>query len=168
MSELLKIVLTAGLTIFGGIGILVLQRFFVEPIQEYEKVIGEVAYALIFYADVYMNSSGVPFGLPDPLDRPATETASALRQSASKLIATTAAIRWWWLARSLHVPPRESAIQAAVKLIRMSNSVRSDREGNEEARARIADLLGLTLPWPKPQTDLSVPATVGQRGRGRQ
>jgi hypothetical protein len=53
MSEGLKIALTA----VGGVGVFVIgqiiQKWFIEPIQEQRKLIGEIVYALVYYANLY-------------------------------------------------------------------------------------------------------------------
>ncbi len=58
-SELFKIFLTSGLTIFGGLFIYVIgqliSKFFIEPIHKQSRCIGEIYYSLIFYADLYGN-----------------------------------------------------------------------------------------------------------------
>lgn len=53
MSEGLKIVLTAvsGVVIFV-IG-QIIQKWFIEPIQEQRKIVGEIVYALAFYANLF-------------------------------------------------------------------------------------------------------------------
>ena len=64
--ELFKIFLTSGLTITGGVLIFVLGqmilKFVIEPIHEFNKLKGEIAYSLVFYANVYMN---VPLSYTD-------------------------------------------------------------------------------------------------------
>ncbi len=51
--------LTASITILGGFIVFVLGqivvKFFIEPIHEQSKTIGEIAYSLIFYANLYSN-----------------------------------------------------------------------------------------------------------------
>ncbi|MCJ7635467.1 hypothetical protein MUP77_24145, partial [Candidatus Bathyarchaeota archaeon] len=60
MSELFKIVLTSSLTIFGGIVVLtmgqIITKFFIEPIHEQFRLIGEINDSLIYYANVYCNA----------------------------------------------------------------------------------------------------------------
>jgi hypothetical protein len=57
MSELLTAVITGASTGFVGVLVFVLGqivlKFFIEPLQEYKEVRGEVSYALLFYANVY-------------------------------------------------------------------------------------------------------------------
>ncbi|MFN6188908.1 MAG: hypothetical protein ACK460_22975, partial [Microcystis sp.] len=59
MSELFKIILTSSLTVIGGIIVLVvgqiITKFFIEPIHEQAKAIGEIAYSLTMYSNVYGN-----------------------------------------------------------------------------------------------------------------
>jgi hypothetical protein len=59
--EITKIVLTASVTILGGVFIYVLgqiaTRFFIEPYHEYRKLVGEIADALVYYANVSSSSN---------------------------------------------------------------------------------------------------------------
>ena len=55
MSELFKIVLTAGFTVVVGIAIFVVQQFLLEPLTALRLVIGKVGFALVYYAEVYAN-----------------------------------------------------------------------------------------------------------------
>ncbi len=59
LNDLTKIVLTSVFTILGGVFVYVagqlLTRFFIDPYHEYRKCVGEIADALIFYANIYSN-----------------------------------------------------------------------------------------------------------------
>lgn len=116
MPELERIFLTSALTIAGGVVVLVvgqlLIRFFIEPIHDQAKVIGEIAYVLMFYADIYAN----PGALTAPeLQRVA---ADALRRSASQLMATSHPIRAYGLWALLRLTPSfRGVLQATHDLI---------------------------------------------------
>ena len=142
MSELERIFLTSGLTILGGIIVLVLgqlvQRFFIEPIHEQARVIGEIAYSLAFYAPVYSSPS-----LARATDE-GFKVMDALRGNASRLIAATHAIRWYWLYRLIlwSAPPEKDVLGAVGGLFFLSNSLfQGDSLENSKVRDEIVKLL---------------------------
>src|SRR5215210_1104527 len=57
MSEGLKIVLTAA----SGVGIFVIgqimQKWFIEPIQEQRKLVGDIVYSLVYHANLFSYST---------------------------------------------------------------------------------------------------------------
>src|SRR6266566_2919468 len=60
MTEVEKIIITSSLTIMGGVVVFVCGqiavKFFIEPVHELRKLIGEIAYSLNFYANqIYGN-----------------------------------------------------------------------------------------------------------------
>ncbi len=149
MSDAWKIVLTSALTIVGGVIVLVFghlaQRFFIDPLHEQTRVIGEIAYALAYYAPVYANPGPTHIVLgPGPIDLTAA-TEDALRALASRLIATTTLIRWPGLARFLSLPSAKDVLASASRLIGLSNSVRTGTPaGNLEIRNTVLRLLRIT------------------------
>src|SRR5437879_10209760 len=154
MSDLWNIILTSALTVVGGVLVLMVgqlaQRFFIEPLHEQANVIGEIAYALAYYAPVYANPgpTRVVIG-PNGVNLTAA-TEDGLRALASRLIATTTAIRWYGLARwaFLRLPPRRDVLEGASKLIGLSNSIRTGTPaGNLEIRNRAVRLLRIN--WPE-------------------
>ncbi len=82
MSDLTKIVLTAGLTIFGGVVVFVvgqlIVKFVVEPMHELKRVFAEIRFALIYYAQAI--HTPVPGD-----DKRSHEAAVALRRHAADL-----------------------------------------------------------------------------------
>lgn len=144
MTPLQQTFLTSALTLTGGIILLVagqvMIRFFIEPIHEQRKLIGEISDALIYYANLY-SSPGV--GSQDKCD----EASRVLRQKASLLRARTHAIPWYGLFTRLRiVKPRKSIETAASNLTGLSNSIhRGDPRTNHERRERISDSLGLAI-----------------------
>ncbi len=144
MTDLWKIVLTSAFTVAGGVLVLMVgqlvQRFFIEPLHEQAKVVGEIAYALSYYAPVYANPTNTVMR-PDGVNL-TDATEDALRALASRLIATTTAIRWHGLARLVFSPPRKDVLDGAFALIGLSNSVRTGTsKGNMETRDRVLKLL---------------------------
>jgi len=64
MFQLTQIILTSSLTVLGGVLIYIIGQiislFFIEPIHEQKKIIGEVDDALGFYANIYCNPGVLP------------------------------------------------------------------------------------------------------------
>jgi hypothetical protein len=128
MNELL----TAGLTIFGGAVVLVVgqivQRFYLEPIQEQRRIIGEIAYALIYDANVVRELF---------VEERVKETVTRMRQLASSLRATVRTIpSYGFFARQGVVPPADNVMRASRELIGLSNST-TERVGEENHRRRV-------------------------------
>ena len=131
--EIYKIVLTSGLTITGGILVFALsqliQRFFLEPVHEQAKAIGEVRFGLMYYASRYVNPGS---GKLEDL----SSVSDAVPRSASQLHATTNAIHWYGLFDRLRlVPIRQNVDEAVGDLIRLSNSIHTGngRENKQDA-----------------------------------
>jgi len=160
MSELLKILLTFVITVMGGVAVFVLGqifiRFFIEPVQEVRRAIGDVGDALIYYAHLYIHpkevtaeaggwSAGSPF--PPVYGEERGEASDALRQKASILfIRANAVPKYDWFVRLKAIPSWESLKIAHGELINLSNSVsRGNPLVNAERRRIIADALGLRI-----------------------
>ena len=118
MSELEKVLLTSFLTVFGGIVVYIagqiVMKFLIEPIHSYKKLIGEIAYSLVFYASAVSD-------IPGPND-----PKSTLRKQASELMSTTYAIPAYsfWAFCGLF-PKQKNIIKASAYLIGLSNSLGS-------------------------------------------
>ena len=142
MSELCTILLTSCLTVLTGTTLFVIgqivSKFLIEPILEQRRVIGEIAYSLIFYARDY-TSPGL--GKRDRMD----EASEVLRQHASQLRARTHAIPWygfWALLR--RVRKYEDVLEASKRLIGLSNSIhQGDGLRNYQLARDIEKLLGI-------------------------
>jgi hypothetical protein len=132
MSDLVKILLTSGLTIFGGFVVYVFgqiaTRFLIDPYHEYRKTVGEIADTLVYYANVYMN--------PGSSDRERMDEASKiLRQKASLLRVRAYAIpRYACFVKLRLVPPLELIAKASAALIGLSNNVHSGNFEHNEKR----------------------------------
>jgi hypothetical protein len=119
MSEIFKIILTSSLTVIGGIIVLVIgqiiTKFFIEPIHEQAKVIGEIAYLLTMYSNVYGNPGILK---PEKMD----EASTSLRRCAGQLLARTYALKPYWFWEKLGVVPKIEAVELVSKrLIGLSN-----------------------------------------------
>lgn len=143
MSELFKIILTSSLTIFGGIVVLtmgqIIAKFFIEPIHEHFRLIGEINDSLIYYANVYCNAG---LGKKEVMD----EAQNVLRRRASQLMAKTHIIRCYKFCQSLKVVHKRADImEARKKLILLSNSIHDAQLGekNTEIVEQIEELLNI-------------------------
>lgn len=121
MSELYKIVLTSSLTILGGVVVYVagqiISKFFIEPIHEQKKIVGEIADALIFYANVYYNPG-------TGSKKKMNEASERLRQLATLLHSKTHLIPWYKFFEKTRVVLKSPSIEeASTKLIGLSNSI---------------------------------------------
>lgn len=99
----------------------IITKFFIEPLHEQSKLIGEIAYSLIFYANFYSNPG---IGNFEKIE----EASKVLRQQASQLLENSYAIKLSWLWELLGVIPKQQNIIAASKiLIALSNFVLSSK-----------------------------------------
>jgi len=119
MSELLKIFITSGVTIIGGVFIFVcgqiVLKFFIEPILDQRRLIGELTSALIFYSDLIANPGN------DDSDK-RLQLSEELRKYASNLMAKTKAIPFYLLFSKIHfVIKFESLKEVSKQLIYLSN-----------------------------------------------
>lgn len=130
MSETLKIALTA----VAGVGVFVLgqiiQRIFIESIQEQRRIVGRIAHAVTYYANMTY-----PIGIdPDQLASPAlaTDAMKVVRGLASDLRATLTTIPMYPLMRVLGlVWSRDNVVKASSELIGMSNSFTTYTPGTD-------------------------------------
>lgn len=159
MSEIYKIILTSALTVLGGITILtigqIIQKFIIEPIQEFAKLRGEISETLIFYANANANMTDYYLkGMEESEKRPEPEreivrdrykniisahwkrqddASTKLRQLSSQLLAKATAIPLYPLFSFLLRFPRKADISAAASgLIRLSNSMRKEEHNTEK------------------------------------
>jgi len=145
MSDLYKIILTSGLTIFGGVFVYtfgqIISKFFIEPIHDQSRCIGEISDSLIFYANLYHNPGTGKF---DDMEK----ASIVLRQQASLLIAKTNIIRWYSFFEFLMlVLKRSSVIEASKILIGLSNSIHKGvPSDNVDSRKKIEKLLNIITP----------------------
>jgi len=120
MSDAYRIILTSVATIVGSIFVLVFGqfaiRFFIDPVVEARKAIGEVADVLIFYANIYANPAVVG-------EARRTEASQALRQQASLLRVRAYAVPVYTLAVFLGLLRPLSAMDSASRsLMGLSNA----------------------------------------------
>jgi hypothetical protein len=104
MTPMTEILLTSALTITGGILVIVCGqiciRFFIEPVHELQKAIGDVGDALIYHANLYR---GPRLALarvnPSHVSEAALNASVALRQKA--VLLGICSRRWPWIRRGL-------------------------------------------------------------------
>jgi len=142
MSETWKIVLTASITIGGGITVYALSRLFValyiEPIHRLRSLIGEIADSLVFYANVYCNPGSLRQEIMD-------EASEILRRQASQLRARAYAIPFYSLWAFMRLVQGKTKIaEASEGLIYLSNALyKGDPSKNHEEAQKIQELLGI-------------------------
>ncbi|SRR6266481_2321759 len=126
----MSVALTASLTALFAVLVFVvgqfIQRFFLEPIQDQRKIIGEIAFALVFYENIMdvseRRKSSIPLlELEDPI-----VVAKNIRRLASQLRATLYTIPFYGLFSLLRLVPKASALSSAsTSLVGWSNSIHS-------------------------------------------
>ena len=121
MNDVLKIVLPSCLTLIGGVTLLVIgqviTRFIVDPLLDFRRLLGKIAYTLILYEKFLIN---VPTTATTPQFSEAKEKCRVL---ASRLFAVSAAVPFYeYLAANECVPPLDDVYAAGGHLIGLSNS----------------------------------------------
>ena len=133
------------LTVVSGVMVFVLGQIFVkfilEPIQEFDRLVGQIGYLLIYYANIYSKMD-----VADATEL--KEVSETFRQHASELFLLTHMIpRYALWAKLRLLPPLQNAHTAGSDLIGLSYGVydMSSRgfEANEKRRRRIEEMLDL-------------------------
>jgi len=124
MHELFKIVLTASLTLAGGVILLtftqILTRFVVDPLLDFRRLLGQVSHDLIFYAH-FLHNPSVMASHPE-----FQEATRACRTLASRLRSFSAAVPLYSQLASIHlVPPLRDVYDASAELIGLYNTTSS-------------------------------------------
>jgi hypothetical protein len=105
-------------------------KFVIEPIQEQKRLIGEVAHALLFYANMIHLDTWGP--TDEERRKELDEARRVLRGLAGRLQASLWTIPFYdalaWLRR---VPKKEDVLEAATQLVGWSNSLYGRGEGHE-------------------------------------
>ena len=134
-------------TVFSGVAIFLagqrLLKFFLEPMQDFYKLKGEIADSLIYYANVYLQ----PGQRPQQMMQEAHDT---LRQNASALLAKTQIIPFYsvWAFMGL-LPCRQNVFKAHKNLNGLSGGVYggggASSDDNERRRTNIVQSLNLDI-----------------------
>jgi hypothetical protein len=119
MTQLQQTLLTSGITIAGAIVIFGLtqfvQRFWLDPVQEYTRAVVNIDFTLLVYAHIL----GTPKAASD---QTRMEVRRALRECAGRFLSGANAVHWWWLARLLRMVTKPETIRIVVgNLIGLSN-----------------------------------------------
>jgi len=132
---------TVTATILGGVSVFVLGqivlKFFLDPIYEQRKVLGQVANGLIYHAQWHANPG------KDDLNGQRSAAADDLRRISCDLLAVSHAVpvyRFWAIIRV--IPPWKNVRNAHGQLIFLSNSMfQGDPLRNAQAVDSIKSLL---------------------------
>jgi len=121
-------------TVLSGVAVFVLGQIFVkmvlDPAQELYKLKGDIADALIFYANVDKRYSGIK-------EEELEKAHLTYRQKASQLLARAHMLRWYRLWRFFRIVPDRKNIAAASRaLIGLSNNVLDDGSNATSAKTR--------------------------------
>ena len=123
MSEWMKIILTAAVTVTGGVFVFalsqLLQRLVLDPLDQQRRVIADIDVVLTYRAWAYATPGDPDRGRDSRRD----EAEEECRHLASRLIATTNAIRWWTASECLGAICREDARVARQHLIGIANRI---------------------------------------------
>lgn len=142
--ELSRALLTASLTILGGIAVFVVgqivEKFFIDPLDKFRRTLGDISFNMIYFANIY-TSPGI--GDKETMD----ETSRKLRELASRLISDSQAINGYRLFSLLRfIPTREHVRESTNKLLALSISVhRGDVIMTDQWRKDISSLLRLGI-----------------------
>ena len=130
--------LTAVLIVFGG-GVLLLASQFaadgiIKPYVEYRKVLAEISYTLIYYANLIVTA---PAGSKREEH---AEISEKLRQLSARLRSAITALPFHELMRLFKLVPSQDRIHdAAARLIRMSNLLlETEQKRHDEIRQDMA------------------------------
>lgn len=134
MNDLDKILVTSALTIFGSVLVYVigqlLSKFFIEPMQEQKKSIGEVRFNLSFYSPIIHT--------PISRDNESSNSAyQAILRNACDLLTKSDAIPCYRRLPRRLVVPIECIEQAAVDLRALSTYL---HETGEKAASHIDEV----------------------------
>jgi|SRR5690242_17289799 len=140
--------LTSALILIGVFALLVISQLasegIIKPYVEYRKVLGEISYTLIYYANLIISAPA-----HSKRDEQA-EISERLRQISARLRAAITALPFHELMRLFRlVPPQERIQDAANRLIRISNLLlETEQKRHDEIRqdmAAIGELLQIDV-----------------------
>jgi hypothetical protein len=150
VNDALKIILTACVTLAGGTilfcGTTLLQRLVFEPLLAFRKTLGEVSYCLQYHAWVFHTTH--PTVQPERLERVFEE----LRSQTARLRAdANAIIGYDFFARMGFIPPYSDLLEAAGRLIRVSNRLGQAQSDQMDDLMTVQNLLKIDIGRPKYQ-----------------
>src|SRR5437870_4888294 len=130
--------LTAALTLIAVFVVLLVSQLasegIIKPYFEYRKVLAEISYSLIYYANIIVSAPA-----HSKRDEQA-EISERLRQLSARLRSAITALPFQELMRLLQFVPSQARIQdAAARLIRMSNLLlETEQKRHDEIRQDMA------------------------------
>lgn len=141
MNEVWKIVLTACVTILGGVIVFsagqLIQRFWIEPLHQLRTAIAKVEHLLVLYGDVVPRTGSLP-------DERRAKAREAFCQAAAELRSHlyTTGRAGLWISR---LPSQDKLLEAAGCPIGMANSLERERylDKNLERDEQLRILLNL-------------------------
>ena len=142
MSEPYKIVLTAALTVIGGVLIFVIgqiiSKFVLEPLQELKKLLGKTSYSLVYFA----REIHTPVEGDTDKCKIASDEFRKLSSSINSSVESIPFYDCWSRLSNGFIPSRHAISEAASALIGISNSVfEKDRSKNQSREATIKKIL---------------------------
>jgi hypothetical protein len=155
------IIITAALTLIGGLILFILSNIFLklilEPVQEMKKVIGEIHEETIYYSNLYHNPLIIEpwVSKRKPTDEQTQnyrDGSEKLRRLSARLRATENVIPLYEVTRRLFALPSSSKVdEAARRLIFLHNSMYQTGRGDKwvdavlEAEGTIQKNLGIKI-----------------------
>jgi hypothetical protein len=132
MSEGFKIALTAVAGILVFVVGQIIQKLFIEPIQEQRKSIGEVLYVLDYYCELTFTEG---------TDLETTKDASKyLRRATSDLYRNTATIPWYGFFAAIKMVPKRKIIESIQKEVSaLTREINNDKltEAHEKVKSEL-------------------------------
>jgi hypothetical protein len=146
MSEAMKVVLTAAVTLLGGLFLLVLKQIFVEPIYELRKLIGEISYHVFLSRALIKNTVISSQTEPDKF-REFEKTTDKLKELSARLRAAVNIVPLFGLLSLLgFVRSKTKLLDAAGSLSVLSYcKYENDKEKVSREVEKLFDALGLTV-----------------------
>jgi hypothetical protein len=146
MSETLKIILTAAMTLLGGLFLLVLKQIFIEPIYELRKLIGEIGYHVFFYRALIENTGISPETAPEKM-KELEKATGTFKDLSARLRSTVNVVPLFGLMSVCKfVPSKDKLLDAAGSLSILSYcSFENDKIKVSEEVSKLFDTLDLTI-----------------------
>jgi hypothetical protein len=152
--ELAKILLTAAFTIGGGIVLFcfttVANKLFFEPVLALRKTLGDISFSLQYHAwAIHAGKGSVKAERLETIFEELRTLVARMRAEANSIIVYRWAERWGL------IPPHQNIIDAAGHVIRLSNTLGSERwDTLDEDWKAVSQLLRIDVGRPKYKKDV--------------
>jgi hypothetical protein len=140
-------------TVLSGVSIFIIgqiiQKFIIEPIHKQKEIIGDIANALIYYANLYSNSTLENESKDSEISKKREEASEKFRKLGCQLISKTHLIPYYETLSILKiVVKKQNIVEARGNLIGLSNSMyprinSDDLEHNYKRVKELNNLLNL-------------------------